>query len=155
MVRPTILLTVVLLMISRSALAAEVEPVGKTPEIALSQLKRSAQYKAGKNLFVAKTWSHGAAPRPVKQSVTVERPVEAPVAPIAPPLPFTYIGKMLDEESGRLVLYLSKGDIPYSVSVGDVIDEIYKVETISEKELTLIYLPMNTKQILFLGGNDS
>lgn len=131
------------------------EPAGKS-DISLDKLKRTPQKKAGKNLFVTKSW--GAAPqRSARQrsSATVTQPVQAPTAPVAPPLPFAYMGKMLDEESGRLVLYLAKGDVPYSVTVGEVIDGTYKVEAVSETELTLIYLPLNTKQKLIIGESDS
>ena len=65
------------------------------------------------------------------------------------------MGKMVDVESGKMVLYLAKGDVAYSVSEGDVIDGTYRVLTISDTELTLIYLPSNTRQTLFIGGSNS
>jgi hypothetical protein len=123
--------------------------------IALDKLKRSSQKKAGKDLFGARSW--GSTPRRSASSGAAKVvPQEfAPVRAIAPPMPFSYMGKMVDEESGKLTLYLSKGDVPYTVSVGEVIDGVYRVEAVSETELTLIYLPLNTRQTITIGESDS
>jgi hypothetical protein len=124
-------------------------------EIALDKLKRT-QKRTGKNLFTSKPWGTGTH-RFVrtKAAVSVTRPAQLPAAPVAPPMPFAYMGKMLDEESGKLVLYLSKGDVPYVVTVGEVIDGMYRIEAASETELTLIYLPLNTRQKLIIGESNS
>ncbi len=126
------------------------------PGIALDKLKRVSQKKAAKNLFAAKSWAGSPRQHPQNRDVPVEVPqAAAPAAEVAPPIPFSYVGRMLDAESGKLVLYLAKNAIPYLVSVGDVIDGKYRVEGVTEEELTLIYLPLNTKQTLTIGDRNS
>jgi general secretion pathway protein D len=41
---------------------------------------------------------------------------------------------------------LSKGDLVFPVKVGETLDGAYRVESISETEVTLIYLPLKQKQ---------
>jgi hypothetical protein len=65
----------------------------------------------------------------------------------APPLPFTYQGRFQDE-AGKTVVYLSKDDQAYSVSEGDVIDNLYRVGTIGATQITVTYLPLDIQQIL-------
>ena len=50
----------------------------------------------------------------------------------------------------KLVIYLSSGDKLYNVSVGDLIDNTYKVESFDAGQLELLYLPLKTRQILTL-----
>lgn len=133
------------------------------PGIALEKLRRGPHKNSGKDLFAARAWgsephaisgvSQKSATDPVAVGSAV--PPAAPVTPTAPPLPFTYMGKMVDEQSGKLVLYLAKGDVAYTVSSGDLIDDTYRVEAITDTELKLIYIPLNIKQILIIGGNNS
>ena len=67
--------------------------------------------------------------------------------PVAPPLPFAYMGRM-QEEGGKEVIYLTQGTQAYSVNEGDIIEGTYRVDTISTKQITLTYLPMDFKQTL-------
>jgi len=145
-----------LLLFAGGALAEGRGAVVAKSEIALNKLQRSSQKKVGKDLFAAKSWGGAVRRHPQPKDAAVVAPqITAPEAPVVPPLPFSYIGKMIDEESGKLVLYLSKGDVPYSVSVGDLIDGIYRVEGVSEAEVTLIYVPLNVKQVLIIGESNS
>jgi hypothetical protein len=145
-----------LLLFAGGALAEGRGVVVAKSELALDKLQRSSQKKVGKNLFAAKSWGGPVRRHPQSAVVTPQIAApEAPVAPEAPPLPFSYMGKMIDEASGKLVLYLSKGDVPYSVSVGDLIDGIYRVEGVTEAEVTLIYVPLNVKQVLIIGESNS
>jgi hypothetical protein len=145
-----------LLLFAGGALAEGRGTVVAKSELALDKLQRTSHKKVGKNLFAAKSWGGATRRHPQSRDAAVVAPqIAAPVEPVAPPLPFSYIGKMLDEESGKLVLYLSKGDVPYSVSVGDLIDGIYRVEGVSEAEVTLIYVPLNVKQVLIIGESNS
>jgi hypothetical protein len=68
-------------------------------------------------------------------------------SPAAPPLPFTYQGRFQDE-SGKTAIYLSRDDHAYSVSEGDTIDGVYRVETVGVAQITIIYLPLNVQQTL-------
>ncbi len=113
----------------------------KSPQLTLPQLKRGAMDKVNQSLFVAKSWY--VPPPPVE--------VQAPATPTAPPLPFAYMGK-LQEESGRLIIYLAKGEQTYSVSPGDVIDDTYRIDGIESGQLVMTYLPLTVKQTLPIGG---
>lgn len=108
----------------------------------LHKLNRAGMSDAGQNIFAGKSWY--VPPPPPK--------LQPPSAPSAPPLPFTFMGK-LQEESGRLIVYLVKGDTAYTVAQGDVIDNTYKVEDVTAAQMTLTYLPLNVKQTLAIGSN--
>lgn len=68
-----------------------------------------------------------------------------PAKPSAPPLPFRYLGKMI--EDGKLNVFLARGDDSLSVSAGQRIGE-YRVDRITEREVVFTYLPLKTKQSL-------
>jgi len=65
--------------------------------------------------------------------------------PVAPPLPFRYLGKML--EDGKLAVFLANGEESLSVSAGQRIGE-YRVDKVTESEVVFTYLPLKTKQSL-------
>ena len=52
------------------------------------------------------------------------------------------------EIDGKLVIYLSKGDTVHVVGAGDVIDSQYRVESITETQVTITYIPLTTRQVL-------
>lgn len=90
-------------------------------------------------------------PPPVRPVQPVEQtpPPVVVVAPAAPPLPFTYLGRYGDASSR--VIILSKGDKVYTVSVGDVIENTYRVEQLTAGMVNLIYLPLSIEQHLLTG----
>jgi hypothetical protein len=69
-------------------------------------------------------------------------------APQAPQLPFTYLGKVI--EDGKLSVFLARGEDSYSIKAGkrQKIDDQYRVDKVTESSVTFTYLPMNTKQTL-------
>jgi hypothetical protein len=71
------------------------------------------------------------------------------VVPTAPPLPFTYIGRYGDTASRTVVL--AKGDRVYTVAVGEVIENTYRVEKFTLGTVNLTYLPLNIEQHLPTG----
>jgi hypothetical protein len=68
-------------------------------------------------------------------------------------LPFVYAGQIGDLQTGKVIVYLTRGDAVYTVSAGDVLDERYRLETITERQLTFVYLPMKVQQTLAIPGN--
>src|SRR5690606_17652633 len=93
--------------------------------------------------FAAHSWLR----TPVLTSVVQAAPPPPPVArPMAPPLPFQFIGRM--DDSLRLQVFLLSGDRLHVVTAGDVIDDLYRVERIDAEQMTLIYLPMKVSQSL-------
>lgn len=70
----------------------------------------------------------------------------APAKPAAPPLPFRYVGKMI--EDGKLAVFLSRGEDSYSVRAGQKIDPQYRVDKVTQTQVVFTYLPLKTKQVL-------
>jgi hypothetical protein len=73
------------------------------------------------------------------------------VVPKAPPLPFVYMGKMLDGKA--VTAFVSMGGQTHLLHGGDTLRE-YRVEAISAKEITFVYLPLNEKQRLSFGSEN-
>lgn len=94
------------------------------------------------NIFAARSWY--VPPPPPK-------PLPPP-PPTAPPMPFTYMGKL--EEQGRTVVFLSREGVNYSVEQGDQIEGTYRVEAISPHAVILTYLPLDIRQTLPIGANN-
>ena len=111
--------------------------------IRLDKLNRPVTDADAVNLFTAKSWYVPPPPPPPPKPAP-------PPPPSAPPLPFSYLGK-LQESPGHLVVFLVKGDRVYTVSAGDVIDGIYHVDEVAGDRLALTYLPLNIKQSLSIG----
>ena len=100
------------------------------------------------DLFVARSWKAA----PVLASVN-EQPVNlTPVVqvPTAPPMPFQFIGKLNDRTD--LQVFLQNGEKIYVVRKGDVIDDTWRIEGISDVELSFVYLPLHLAQTLSVGS---
>ena len=80
---------------------------------------------------------------------TVAAPPPPPPAPVAPALPFTYLGRMV--ENDNTVLFLSKQDQSYSVKIAGIVDKNYRVESINDDQVVFTYLPLNIQQTLSFG----
>ena len=74
----------------------------------------------------------------------------APRVPTAPPMPYQFAGKLLQD--GRLQVFLSKGDAVVAIQEGDTLDGGYRVESIGETQVTLIYLPLKQKQSIVVSS---
>ncbi|MGK5036618.1 hypothetical protein [Janthinobacterium sp. LB3P118] len=96
-------------------------------------------------VFQSQNWT----PPPPKMAVTAAPP---PPAPMAPPLPFVYLGKAAAD--GAWEVFLSRADKTYIVRANTVIDGAYKVVTIAPPVMTLTYLPLNQVQQLNIGVLD-
>jgi hypothetical protein len=88
---------------------------------------------------------------PSPAPATVAAPAPLPPPPTAPPLPFSYVGRI--EEAGKAIFFLTKGDKLYTVKVGDDIEGIYTVEGIVAGQLKLTYKPLNIAQTLAVGAS--
>ena len=111
----------------------------------LAAIKRPLPKKIGSSgLFESRSWY---APPPVAAVPVVETvSTQPPPQPTAPPLPFTFIGRMLD--GNEVTLFISNGGNQYTVKTHDVVDETYRVEKIAESEAVLTHLPTGTEQTL-------
>jgi hypothetical protein len=73
----------------------------------------------------------------------------APPPPQAPPLPFAYLGKLAEEQN--TTVFLVAGDRNLVVKPGDLIDNTYRLEEVTDSDVVLTYLPMNQRQRLAIG----
>jgi len=86
-------------------------------------------------------------------------PVAAPAEPVrpppptAPPVPFGYVGQ-IDAKAARPQVFLSNGDQLLIVSPGDVIDNQYRVESVSESDVVLTYVPLHERQVVAIPRED-
>lgn len=109
-----------------------------TPRDTLMPPPSGARPGAGRDLFVAQSWA------PVVKPVVL-----APVAPTAPPLPYTYLGKKL--ENGEWEVYLARGERTLVARLGARLDAEYQVDGVAPPVLTLTYLPLGSTQTLPIG----
>lgn len=104
-------------------------------------LSRQATRQAT-DAFATRDWTPPPPPAP---------PAAPPPPPSAPTLPFAYRGKQLVD--GEWSVFLSSerfGDL--IVKAGDVIENIYQVETVSPTVVQLTYLPLHQTQQLAIGN---
>ena len=125
--------------------AAAVDPIpasrpAAVEELDLEVLKRTRNGNAPQDLF---------APRVPIQAVVpaVAAAVKpAPPTPSAPPLPYKYLGRMVD--GGKVMVFLERNQDSLSAVAGDTLDNTYQVESIAESAVHFVYLPLGTKQVL-------
>jgi len=75
----------------------------------------------------------------------------AALVPVAPPLPFTYAGKLLTGQEAKV--FLSLGERNLVLREGDTVDSIYRVEKIADDAITLVYLPLDVRQTIITGDS--
>ncbi|MES2534456.1 MAG: hypothetical protein V4632_01155 [Pseudomonadota bacterium] len=97
-------------------------------------------------LFANHSWAPPPPPPPPPP-----KPVPPP-PPSAPPLPFTYLGKKIEDQQWEA--YLARGEQTFIVRDQTVIDGTYRVDSIKPPILSLTYLPLNQVQTLTIGGTE-
>lgn len=75
-----------------------------------------------------------------------------PPAPVAPPLPYSYLGKKF--EAGHWEVYLALGDDARVARVHGRLDEKYRIDSITPPTLSLTYLPLMQVQTLNIGSTE-
>ena len=122
---------------SAPAAAAATE---RAPELRLDLLGSRTSPAPTGDPFQSRSWAP--APDPVEAS----RPRRPPPPPQAPPLPFAYLGKLV--EDATTTVFLARQDRNYVVRAGDTIDGTYRVERIADDGLVVTYLPLKIQQTL-------
>ncbi|MYM65265.1 hypothetical protein GTP45_00270 [Pseudoduganella sp. FT55W] len=102
-----------------------------------------ATFASGEGVFAGQNWNPPPPPPPPPSNTP-------PPAPVAPPMPFTYIGKALAD--GAWEVFLARGDKTYSVRNQTVIDGVYRVEKIAPPLMSLTYMPLNQQQQMNIGA---
>lgn len=123
---------------TKSKLDAESSPTEKSVPLA-----ERTRIEPGniKNLFRARSWLPPPPPPP---------PPPAPVAaqpPVAPPIPFTYLGSIGGDASTRQVL-LSRGESLFIIKKNEVIENTYRIDNITNKGIEITFLPLNEQQVI-------
>ncbi|RON53905.1 hypothetical protein [Pseudomonas frederiksbergensis] len=133
-----------------TAMATVAKPAKSKPSAAPDSVKAAPikDLSPSGDLFATRSWKVA----PQLASVT-EQPVNlTPVVqiPSAPPMPFQFVGKLADRTD--LQVFLQSGEKIYVVRKGDVIDDTWRIEGISDVELSLVYLPLHLAQTLSVGS---
>ena len=110
--------------------------------LALNKLHRDSNRQNNKitDIFAAKSWYVPPPPPPPSR----------PAPPMAPPLPFTYLGQLLQD--GQLTVFLTSQNQNYAAKVGDIIDDRYRVDSIAAQSMVFTYLPLHQQQSLAIGN---
>ena len=117
---------------------APAAPTERVTEVRLDLLaSRTSPAPAG-DPFQTRSWEP--APAPVQASRRRAPP------PQAPPLPFAYLGKLVEDTT--TTVFLARQDRNYIVRAGDTVDGTYRVETVGEDALEFLYLPLKARQTL-------
>jgi hypothetical protein len=90
-------------------------------------------------------------PAPLKPVAMAAKKVKPgpPPAPEAPPLPFRFLGRLV--EDGKVAYFLQLNERNLVMRVGDTVDQTYTLEGINHGTLSFMYLPLHLKQSLDVG----
>lgn len=128
---------------SMAASVASGEIVQLRPRAELVGQDGEPGFASGEAVFGSQNWNPPPPPPPR---------ASAEPAPVAPPLPFTYLGKAAAD--GAWEVFLSRGNQTYVVRAQAIIDGQYRVETIAPPLMTITYLPLKQIQQLNIGVLD-
>ncbi len=95
-----------------------------------------------KNLFSPADWTD-------KKKFLARRAEKAPPPPPpqAPPLPFSYMGRMDDGPNGN-VIYLADQEKSYTVKIGSKVGQSWRLDQEDKNSLHFTYLPLNLTRSL-------
>lgn len=77
-------------------------------------------------------------------------PPPPPPKPRAPPLPFQFLGQLIEDNEVRV--FINHQGRHLVVKAGDVINGAYTVEAISPGQVVFVYQPLQERQVLTTGG---
>jgi hypothetical protein len=124
--------------------AAEPAPEAP-PHLALDRMNRLAHAAPARDPFAPRSWQ-AMAQEDARRNAPPPAP---PPPPQAPPLPFTYFGKAV--EDGRVTAFLARGENTYVAREGITLDGAYRVDRVDERVIVFTYLPLGMRQELSLG----
>lgn len=105
--------------------------------------KREWATEKGRDLFAVK---RKALPKP---AVLRPQVMVAPPKPTAPPLPFKYMGKVV--EDGDVTVFLAKQQRHYLLNGGETIGHDYRVDRVEADKVVFTYLPLKEEQVMVFG----
>lgn len=80
---------------------------------------------------------------------TVQKPHITQPAPVAPTLPFKFIGHWKDDQKTQVFIDVA-GEVTL-VKAGQLLNAQYKVINVQDNAIHFLYLPLNQKQTMFIG----
>lgn len=113
--------------------------------IDLDKLRQRGELSPPQNDLFAVMNAGGNAPAPVAQA-------SAPEKPVAPPLPFQYVGKWRQGSKAEVLVML--GEELLAIDPGQKLGD-YRVEQIGESSISFTYLPLKMKQTLDVPTTES
>lgn len=114
------------------------KPDGIVPLIPWYKLEREPLQKKINNPFKVHSWV----------VVPTEKKVKViPPPPVAPPAPFAYLGKIQDSPKTTQIFLIENGRL-YTVSEGEKINQLWRLDAEDTNTLRLTYLPLNLPQVL-------
>jgi len=116
----------------------------KSNQQAASTLDRF-DYVIINDLFPEQFWSASQAITEATVEDVIE--YEQPAEPIAPSLPFAYLGR-IQEGDDEDVIFVTRNDVVYSIQSGDVLDGTWQLRQVHDSSLEWTYLPLNMTQII-------
>ena len=134
------------------ARAPERSAQSSVPQVRLDKLDERNIGEASKDPFAVPRPKVKKRARPKPAPVVVVRTPPPPPPPSAPPLPFTYMGKLV--EGDEVSVFLTHGSRNLVVHAGDTIDSKYRVDHIADSTMTLTYLPLDQQQTLAFGERE-
>lgn len=147
--RAAVAVTVLALVISLASARGKSDPVATVsdagPRAALAQadLDPAKLQRAAPPADQRATDPFAATPAPAASPPASQ---QQPSAPVAPALPFRYLGKAV--EDGQVAVFLERGHENYSVAQGGQAGRDYRVDQITDASVTFTYLPLGQRQTL-------
>lgn len=111
-------------------------PLGTSP----APLPRTKAVQVLGDPFAPVTW--------VPPEPAIAAPTAAP-EPSAPPLPFTYLGRLV--EGTDEVVFLGAGQRNLTAKVGDIVEEQWRLTHVAGDRIEFLYLPLGLTQTLTTG----
>jgi hypothetical protein len=126
----------------RPVAATQANAGSEGAEVVIASAPVRAAADVGRDLFA----SHSFLP-PVPKVTERRGP---PPAPMAPPLPFRYQGRLMEE--GRTTVFLAQGERILPARIGDLLNNQYRVEAVTASTITFIFEPLKQRQTLTIGS---
>lgn len=101
-------------------------------------------------LFSSKSW-YVAPTRPVAVQLSPSVSNLLPEPTVAPPMPFSFIGRMIDGK--EVTLFLSRNGRQFASKVAETLDNTYRIDEITVTDATFTYLPTGTQQRLMFNSS--
>jgi hypothetical protein len=132
-----------------AAAAASARAPRSLPGLLQALAQRVADPQAAPALFAAHSWYVPPPPPPPAPVVTAA--VGPPPKPVAPPLPYQFIGSY-KPDGQETVLFLSNGDRVFDAHVGDTLENNYHIDSFKDGRLVFTYKPLNEQQQIDTGA---